>query len=480
MNDIQQSTLPLMLSFKDDIAITNQDNRVAIQLWKKTISLEHTSTGIRAVLQALSSGDGATEQQLVALFKQHEGESGLPILFYSVQKWIQLGMICHTVFWQEVKLATLIPLTATAPFSSLKPSDNQRYLLSRFAYLHQEGEQWILESPLAHSKMVLHDGRAMALLHTLAKPINPSGLCRQFPDISTTVVSSLLTLLLGDHYLSTVDEKGQIDETQTLAQWEFHDLLFHARSRQGRHANRHGADHIFQGHIEPLPVVKPPMSNQVIGLYKPDIERLKNNDVPFTRVLEQRCSIREPGEPPITVKQLGEFLYRTARVREIIKAEQRPYERSNRPYPSGGASYEMELYIIVNHCEGLAAGLYHYSPNEHTLEKLTDRTPELETLLKSAYYATAEYGLPQTLIILAARFQRVMWRYNFMAYTAILKHVGVLFQNMYLVATGMGLAPCAVGGGDSDLFAAVAETDYYAETSVGEFILSSRATKSKL
>jgi hypothetical protein len=47
---------------------------------------------------------------------------------------------------------------------------------------------------------------------------------------------------------------------------------------------------------------------------------------------------------------------------------------------------------------------------------------------------------------------------------------------MYLVATAMGLAPCALGGGDSDLFAAVARTNYYAETSVGEFILGSKAS----
>jgi hypothetical protein len=45
---------------------------------------------------------------------------------------------------------------------------------------------------------------------------------------------------------------------------------------------------------------------------------------------------------------------------------------------------------------------------------------------------------------------------------------------MYLVATAMNLAPCAIGAGNSDLFAAAVGTDYYAETSVGEFILGSR------
>jgi hypothetical protein len=42
---------------------------------------------------------------------------------------------------------------------------------------------------------------------------------------------------------------------------------------------------------------------------------------------------------------------------------------------------------------------------------------------------------------------------------------------MYLTATAMGLAPCAIGGGDADLFARAAGTDYCTETSVGEFLL---------
>ena len=45
---------------------------------------------------------------------------------------------------------------------------------------------------------------------------------------------------------------------------------------------------------------------------------------------------------------------------------------------------------------------------------------------------------------------------------------------MYLVATAMDLAPCGVGSGDADLFAKVAGLNYYAETSVGEFVIGSR------
>ena len=45
---------------------------------------------------------------------------------------------------------------------------------------------------------------------------------------------------------------------------------------------------------------------------------------------------------------------------------------------------------------------------------------------------------------------------------------------MYLVATAMDLAPCGVDNGDADLFATAAGLNYYAQTSVGEFVIGSR------
>ena len=60
------------------------------------------------------------------------------------------------------------------------------------------------------------------------------------------------------------------------------------------------------------------------------------------------------------------------------------------------------------------------------------------------------------------------------AYERVLKQVGALFQTMYLSATAMGLAPCALGGGDSALFARLAGADPNHETSVGEFLLGSK------
>jgi SagB-type dehydrogenase family enzyme len=96
-------------------------------------------------------------------------------------------------------------------------------------------------------------------------------------------------------------------------------------------------------------------------------------------------------------------------------------------------------------------------------------TPQLRDAQASAGLAQQ----PPLLITLASRFQRRSWKYAAIAYANTLKNVGVLHQTMYLVATAMGLAPCALGWGDADLFAAAAGTGYYAESSVGEFLLGS-------
>ena len=239
----------------------------------------------------------------------------------------------------------------------------------------------------------------------------------------------------------------------------------------------------FLGEIEPLPVIKPKMSNDLIDLYKPNLEQIKQRDMSLTQVLEERKSIRSHGEQPITKKQVGEFLYRSARVRDIFKTKQD--QLSNRPYPSMGACYELEIYLAINNCDEIFPGLYHYEPLDHQLSKISEKNQAVEELLHYAWLHAHGYYFyeqktylaptqPQTLVIIAARFQRASWAYESLAYAQILKNVGVLFQTMYLVATSMQLASCAQSGGNSDLFAKAIGTDYYAETSVGEFILGSQ------
>jgi SagB-type dehydrogenase family enzyme len=80
-------------------------------------------------------------------------------------------------------------------------------------------------------------------------------------------------------------------------------------------------------------------------------------------------------------------------------------------------------------------------------------------------------AVPQILITMAARFGRVSWKYSAIAYALILKHVGVLMQTFYLMATDMELGACAIGTCDIDLFAKMAAIEFHIEGSVGQMAI---------
>jgi SagB-type dehydrogenase family enzyme len=136
----------------------------------------------------------------------------------------------------------------------------------------------------------------------------------------------------------------------------------------------------------------------------------------------------------------------------------------------------LELYLTISRCDGIVPGFYHYDPQDHLLEHLSDLGALHQTLLADGCGAAGLQAQPDVLITLAARFGRTSWKYQSMAYALILKDTGALYQQMYLVATAMNLTPCGLGGGNSDLFAKAAGLDYYAETSVGEFLLSGKTS----
>ena len=134
--------------------------------------------------------------------------------------------------------------------------------MSRFAYLRRDVDGAVLESSLARARVVLNGRAAGELILALARPWRPSG---------DDDASSLAGLLAETGFL----EEAGAPEPDALATWEFHDLLFHARSRMGRAPGGFGGTYRFQGSRQPLPALKPPMSDEPIPLYRPDLEKLR-------------------------------------------------------------------------------------------------------------------------------------------------------------------------------------------------------------
>jgi len=389
-----------------------------------------------------------------------------------MQRYVRLG---------DQRVATL---QGSPPRELREPAAEAVLALSRFAWIRRNGEHVYAETSLAPCAVVLHDPLVQALVAAFAVPATVEEAIARTPSLPERTSHEVIGLLLAAGVL--VDEQGAAEEDEPpLAVWEFHDLLFHSRSRSGRNRAPVGGTYRFAQRFPIAPAIPPPRETATIDLERPDWERIEREDPPLGRVQSERTSIRRYGGEPLARRELAEFLYRVARVEDVWEAPALaprgiPGGGTRelylaKPYPSGGSLYELELYVVANACRDLDRGLYHYAGDRHVLEAVAGPGPAIDKLVSDAAAGmAADPQTMQVLIVLVARMPRIAWKYESIAYSLVLKHVGVLLHSMYLAATAMRLGGCAVGTGDSDLFARASGIDYYRESAVGEFALGSR------
>jgi SagB-type dehydrogenase family enzyme len=346
--------------------------------------------------------------------------------------------------------------------------------LSRFAVMRRCGTEMIIESPRSWCSILVHDPGVAGELAAFTRPRAAAEPGALPAPLAARLVSDLTWATM------VVAAPGDEETSFELRQWAPHELWFHMRSRaEGVPEGHFGRTRWAAGEFEPLPACRAAIFGRSIDLFRPDLDALRRDDATLTRVLEERRSIRRHDDDhPITLDQIGEFLYRAAGVRDIIAMG--GVETVTGPNPSGGALDELEFYLAVRLANGLAPGLYRYDRFGHRLEHISGPTRPVRRMIDAAQTATggsyvpAQTYPPQLVVLVAARFGRVCWSYETLAYSLILKHVGVAYQTMYCVATAMGLAPCALGAGDPGVFAEATGLDPLVEGTVGEFILGSR------
>src|SRR5215470_4878063 len=353
-----------------------------------------------------------------------------------------------------------------------KLGEGDTVVLSRFAYLHRRGNEMVLESPRAGALFRIGDPAIATALFALSRPQKISKLRREaaaFIDLAGLLLDCQILLKLGRN-----DGDGaRLNEGDgNLALWDFHDLLFHARSTEGRHANPVGGTYTFAEAVPPLPAVRSAWPGKKIELRKLSSPEPISG---FAKLLHNRRSTRDfDDEHPLTLAELAQFLGTTARVLSEWNSgtdfgPDATY--STRPYPAAGSAYELELYLAVSNCEGLARGFYHYDAGGHALVAIDVTAQQLQPLLAAAEFAMDAPGPPQVLITIAARFGRISWKYSSIAYSLILKDVGCMIQTFYLTAADMDLGGCAIGTINIDLFATMTGLEFHVEGPVGQFAL---------
>lgn len=162
----------------------------------------------------------------------------------------------------------------------------------------------------------------------------------------------------------------------------------------------------------------------------------------FDDLLGRRVTCRNfARERALPVGEFAAVLYRAYGARALI--DYAPgFQVVKKGAPSAGALHPTEAYVLVQHVEGIAAGLYHYHPIDHALEPMRMLEPEAAAALARRCVASQAYFVDAHAIVFAtSRLRRQSWKYRThpKAYRALVLDVGHLSQTLYLAATELGL-----------------------------------------
>lgn len=176
-------------------------------------------------------------------------------------------------------------------------------------------------------------------------------------------------------------------------------------------------------------------AQKAIQLPAPDTE----SGMSVRKAIYERRSVRGYENTPLTIEQVSQLLW--AAGGETIDGITGP----TRAYPSAGASYPLEIYLVAGNVEGLDAGLYHYNWKDNTLsvmEKGDLRAP----LAKAAYGQGMITAAPATIVVTAI-YEKATSRYGDRGRTHYVPmDAGHLGQNVHLEAHNLGLGTVMMAG----------------------------------
>lgn len=152
------------------------------------------------------------------------------------------------------------------------------------------------------------------------------------------------------------------------------------------------------------------------------------------KAMSLRRSIRTYADEPLSLGDLSQLLW---------SAQGITNERGFRTAPSAGATFPLEIFVVVNRVEGLSKGIYHYLPFDHELALV--RTDDvLEPLFRACLSQSMILEAGATLVF-AAVFERTTARYGSRGERYVYNEIGHASQNVHLQAAALDLGTVVIG-----------------------------------
>ncbi len=155
--------------------------------------------------------------------------------------------------------------------------------------------------------------------------------------------------------------------------------------------------------------------------------------------LSKRRSVRSYSDAPLTLAQVSQLLWAAQGVTD---------SRGFRTAPSAGALYPLELYLVVGAVEGLEAGVYHYMPAPHQLQRIASGDKREELAAAALGQSCVRRGT--VVLVYAAVYERTTRKYGQRGRRYVYMEVGHAAQNVHLQAVALDLGAVVVGSFDDD------------------------------
>ncbi|MFQ6082873.1 MAG: SagB/ThcOx family dehydrogenase [Candidatus Aminicenantia bacterium] len=157
----------------------------------------------------------------------------------------------------------------------------------------------------------------------------------------------------------------------------------------------------------------------------------------FTSVEEallRRRSIRRYKSGALSQEEVSQLLW---------AAQGQTTAWGGRTAPSAGATYPLEVYLVVGEVEDIMPGLYHYHPSNHTLTQIEEG--DLRRSLTRAALGQNMIERAPIDIVICAQHERTTERYGQRGIHYVHMEVGHVGQNIHLQAETLNLSTVVIG-----------------------------------
>lgn len=151
--------------------------------------------------------------------------------------------------------------------------------------------------------------------------------------------------------------------------------------------------------------------------------------------LLNRRSVRDYKTESLSLSEVSQILWSAQGITNTAEGM--------RTAPSAGALYPLEIYLVAANVKDLNPGIYKYSPQHHTVQKISEGDKRDE--ISNASLKQESITSASAIVVITAIYERTSVKYGKRTERYVNMEVGHVGQNIYLQAVSLGLGTVMIG-----------------------------------